>query len=359
MTNKPVNGSGVRARCLSVLTSAFLLAATGALAGNAPAPVEEMIVTGSYIKGSAEDAALPVSVLSQQDLLDVGAPTVLEMVRNLNVTSGNEGETNQFDNGRTPGGVGSVSINLRGLGAARTLVMLNSHRLVATEQGGVDIAGIPTSAIGRLELLKDGAAALYGSDAIGGVVNMITRAGFEGFELKGSEQFVEESDGDHNVAAVFGWAGEDSNFMVAAEWDRRSELRAIDRDWAIRNRLSNVFGGYSATSNPGNIVRANVDGSAPLTALGANTTPDPGCATLLGARAAGCAFQFTLFDNLVEPQDTYKSYAEYNYTLSDNHSLHLEAMYSSMQMHHWKTSPSTDYRVAADRKRETNDAIWR
>ncbi len=339
MTNKPVNGRLVRMRGLSILASAFVLAATGALAESA-APVEEMIVTGSYIKGSAEDAALPVSVLSQQDLLDVGAPTVLELVRNLNVTSGNEGETNQFDNGRTPGGVGSVSINLRGLGAARTLVMLNSHRLVATEQGGVDIAGIPTSAIGRLELLKDGAAALYGSDAIGGVVNMITRAGFEGFEFQVSEQFVEESDGDHNVAGVFGWSGEDSNFMVAVEWDRRSELRAIDRDWAIKDRLDNLFGGYSSTSNPGNIVRANADGSAPLAALTANTTPDPGCAVLLGARAAGCSFQFTQFDNLVEPQDTYKSYAEYNYTINDNHSLHLEAMYSSMQMHHWKTSPS-------------------
>ena len=325
-------------RRLPVVLAALLAPAFAAHA--AEGQPEEMIVTGSYIRGSAEDAALPVAVLDQQDLLDQGAPTVLEMVRNLNVTSGNEGETNQFDNGRTPGGVGSVSINLRGLGAARTLVMLNSHRFVATEQGGVDIAGIPTSAIGRLEVLKDGAAALYGSDAIGGVVNMITRSGFEGLEIKASEQFIDGSDGDHNLGAVYGWAGESSDFLVALEWDRRSELQALDRDWAIRDRLANLFGGYSTTSNPGNIVRANADGSAPLAALTANTTADPGCGVLLGARAAGCAFQFTQFDNIIEPQDTYKSYAEYNYTINDNHSLHLEAMYSSMQMHHWKTSPS-------------------
>lgn len=97
--------------------------------------MEEVVVTGSFIKGTPEDSALPVDVLTREDLEDVGNPTILEMVRNLGVASGNLGETNQFQAGNE----GVSTVNLRGLGAARTLVLLNTKRHVATEAVGVDI----------------------------------------------------------------------------------------------------------------------------------------------------------------------------------------------------------------------------
>ena len=121
--------------------------------------IEEVVVTGSFIRGTPEDAALPVDVISRQDLEDLGNPSIIEMVRNLGITSGNLGETNQFQAGGQ-GNEGVSTINLRGLGGARTLVLLNGRRHVPTEGQGVDISALPVSAIGRIEILKDGAAAL-------------------------------------------------------------------------------------------------------------------------------------------------------------------------------------------------------
>ena len=206
-----------------------------AFAADAPAPgpkklIEEVVVTGSYIKGSAKDAALPVDVLTFQDLKDVGSPTITEMVRNLGAASGNLGETNQFD-GRGDSGVSTI--NLRGLGGSRTLVLLNGHRHVAQASQGTDIGAFPTIALGRFEVLKDGAAALYGSDAIAGVVNMITRRGFQGLEAHFDNQFIDGSNGDRNYSAIAGWANEHLDVMVASEHTHRSELQIRDRDWAL------------------------------------------------------------------------------------------------------------------------------
>ena len=166
-----------------------------ASAGN----VEEIVVTGSYIKGSAEDAALPIDVVTQAELAEQGNPTLLEMVRDLSVTSGNLGEENQFQPGAGQGAGAVTTVNLRGLGSARTLVLINGRRHVATQAAGVDISFMPQMAMDRTEILKDGAAALYGSDAIAGVVNLMTRGDFEGFEISGSNQWIDDSDGNRTL----------------------------------------------------------------------------------------------------------------------------------------------------------------
>ena len=109
-------------------------------------------------------------------------------MKSLTVSNGVLGDTNQFD-ARAQGAEGSATINLRGLGPARTLVLWNGHRLVnAPTLNGAspDINILPFAAIGRIEVLKDGAAATYGSDAIAGVVNFITRKNTDGLELTGS-----------------------------------------------------------------------------------------------------------------------------------------------------------------------------
>ncbi|MFT7124930.1 MAG: iron complex outermembrane receptor protein, partial [Candidatus Azotimanducaceae bacterium] len=108
--------------------------------------IEEVVVTGSFIKGSPEDASLPIDVISRGDLEDFGNPSILEMVQNLSVTSGNIGETNQFDSRGGQGNEGMTTINLRGLGSARTLVLFNGKRHVSTESNGVDISAIPSIA---------------------------------------------------------------------------------------------------------------------------------------------------------------------------------------------------------------------
>ena len=120
--------------------------------------IEEIVVTGSYIRGTPEDAALPVDVVTRADLEDQGAPSINELIRNLNVSSSALAETNQFDTRGAQAAEGVSTVNLRGLGPARTLVLINSKRHVAMESRGVDISAIPAVAIGRIEVLKDGAA---------------------------------------------------------------------------------------------------------------------------------------------------------------------------------------------------------
>ena len=240
--------------------------------------IEEMVVTGSYISGTPEDAALPVEVLTRADMQAVGDPSINEMIRNLNVSSGALAETNQFDTRGGQGNEGVSTVNLRGLGAARTLVLLNSKRHVATENLGVDISAIPSIAIRRLEVLKDGAAATYGSDAIGGVVNFITRSDFEGFEIGGSFQDIDGSDGDTEISAIWGGSAGDLSWALSAEYGERSELRIRDRDWALRTYAENPApGGWSSIGNPGTLLpaMANPDGTPASAPFAMGLLPDP------------------------------------------------------------------------------------
>jgi iron complex outermembrane receptor protein len=320
--------------CLGFLCTPYL-----ALAQDEP--IEEIVVTGSYIRGTPENAELPVDVMTAEDLENEGSPSLAEMVRNLSYASGNLAETNQFQ----PGGQaneGVATINLRGLGSARTLVLINGHRQVATEAVGVDLSGLPMTAVGRFETLKDGAAALYGSDAIGGVVNIITRKGFEGLEIRGSQQWIDKSDGDQQVGGTFGWANESVNFLFAGEYDHRGELRFRDRNWGLIPYDENPEGGWSSIGNPATLFRAAGPGGAfPEGTVIAGGQPSPECDSLGGADKAGfCRFQYTYFDNLIEETDIYKLWTEANVTFGAGHEWHTEVMYSDLKMPDWNTSPS-------------------
>ncbi len=327
--------------------SPALLAIFGTLAffnlqvASAEEVIEEIVVTGSFIRGTPEDAALPVEVLNRDDLQDVGNPTITELVRNLGISNGNLGETNQFNSSGGQGNEGVATINLRGLGSARSLVLINGRRHVSVATTGVDISAIPSIAVERLEVLKDGAAALYGSDAIGGVVNFITRENFEGFEIRGSGQFLDESDGEFNASAIWGMNTDRARFMAAAEWDSRSKVGISDRDWAIRPQPANPQGGYSTIGNPGRLFPISPSAVSAANPAGFVPTIDPECETLGGtASGSTCFFQFTQFDNLIEEQDTYKLFSEFNYDITDDVEFHIEALYSKMDMPDWNTSPS-------------------
>jgi outer membrane receptor protein involved in Fe transport len=301
--------------------------------------MEEVVVTGSFIKGSPEDAALPIDVISRGDLEDVGNPSILEMVQNLGVTSGNIGETNQFDTSGGQGNEGVTTANLRGLGSARTLVLMNGKRHVATESIGVDISAMPSIAIGRLEILKDGAAAVYGSDAIAGVMNFITRDNFEGVEFRATHQEISESDGDDSFGIIFGKRFDNVHIAVSGEYETRGELNIKNRDWALRSFSENPQGGFSGIGNPGTIYPAF--GPSFPGQLAGGARPDPNCAAV-GATVDGasCRFQYTFFDNLIEETETYKLFGELNIDLTDNIVFHAEALYAEVDLPSWKTSPS-------------------
>ena len=300
---------------------------------------EVVIVTGSYIRGSAEDAALPVDVISAEDLQKSGSPSMVDLLKNLTVSAAALGDTNQFA-ASAQGTEGTGSVNLRNLGRARTLVLLNGRRLVnAPQSTSPDTNLLPLAAIGRIEVLKDGAAATYGSDAIGGVVNFITNDRLDGLDIGGNYKYIEDTDGDYDTRLSWGWQGDSSSALVSASYQHRSELRTTDRDFATPNFSKNPQA-FSSGGNPGTFL-------FPGTSAATNVTlRDPNCANLgsvvgqTDTGAPACYFAFTPFDNLVEKQDQYQFYSEYNVEFGEATKLHVEGFYGQTDVPEYRTSPS-------------------
>lgn len=161
-----------------------------------------VVITGQLIAGASEDAPAPVEVYSLQDLQDQGAPTAAEFLRSLSITSEAQGEADSQIAGAV---AGIATVNLRGLGNARTLVLLNGNKFGSTATA--DINTLPTMAIGRVDVLKDGASVTYGAGAVGGVINYITRSDFDGFEINVEKKFFDGSDGENNIELLWGHQG--------------------------------------------------------------------------------------------------------------------------------------------------------
>jgi iron complex outermembrane receptor protein len=293
--------------------------------------IEVVLVTGSYIAGAAEEAALPIDVLTAEDLAKQGSPSMVDLIKSIPSVQGVVGESNQFTAGQT---TGSSTINLRGLGSVRTLVLLNGRRLAISPANiGYDANLLPIAAIGRIEVLKDGAAATYGSDAVAGVVNFITKTGFEGVSLDASYNYIDGSDGDYTANAVWGHKAESWDMLLAAGYRQRSELSTTDRDFATPTFEQNPQGGWSTFGSPGAYL---TPGSAVA------GFRDPGCAALGGVPATGttCRFQYITFDNLVEKEEHYQAYGEFNKQFGESTGFHFEAMYAVHDVPEENSSPS-------------------
>ena len=163
------------------LNRALLLAFGGAVAGSLPVQAQQVTITGSSIKRVEAEGALPVQTLSRADIDRTGAQTTEQLLQTISAMS-SSGQTNTAM-GAGLSTYGGSGVSLRGLGEERTLVLLNGRRLAPFAGGGgatVNVNNIPLAAIERVEILKDGASAVYGSDAIAGVVQIFTRKGSGG-----------------------------------------------------------------------------------------------------------------------------------------------------------------------------------
>ena len=323
-----------------LLTASAFAVAAALSAGQASAQtadttvVEEVVVTGSFIAGTPEDAALPVNVIGNDELQKQGSPSTVDLIKSIPAMQGAVGESNQFGAGQT---TGAGSANLRGLGAERTLVLFNGRRM-ATSPGSiyVDTNLIPTAAIGRVEVLKDGAAATYGSDAIGGVVNFITRRNFDGLELQAGYSFIDGSDGDYNASLAFGQTTDRSSMLLTAGYRHRSELPTVERDFAVRPYEENPQGGWSSFGNPG-LYLSSTNGGVTYT----NPVVDPACNVISGPQTGTlCQFQYIGFNNLVEDEDHWQLYGEFNFDVTDTTTFHVEALYAGHDVSMEHSSPS-------------------
>ena len=307
-------------------------------------PDSDIIVTGTYIRGSAEDAALPVDVIGTEEIANRGTPSTLDLIKALPASFGALGDSNAFD-ARSGGSEGSGSINLRGLGSERTLVLLNGRRMAinpvpATSGGVVDTNLIPSGAIARVEVLKDGAAALYGSDAIAGVVNFITRDTQKGFQVGGDYKFIDGSMGDYNASVSWGGSFGDLKLFVSGGYQHRSRLAGFERDFVRKSYLENPNGGYTATGNPGTYVPLG----AANTAIGAPRR-DVNCAALdgfpgLNGTTPVCYGQSVQFFNLVEEENRYQLFGSAEWNIGGATEIYLEGLYARTDVPRFNTTGS-------------------
>ena len=270
---------------LAVLASLFASGATAQTPNDAspgeqePVPLEEIIVTGTNIRGQGEGAS-PVFVYDRDEIERAGFSTVQELIQSI-PQNFNGGASEDTSLGAEGGGndSGGVGVNLRGLGTDSTLVLFNGRR---TAQGGgsggdfVDISSLPLNAIERIEVLTDGASALYGSDAIAGVVNFILRDNYEGAETRIRHGSVTNGDLDEVVfGQAFGktWSG--GNVLLTYEYYDRENLSSADRAYTANSDLT-PFGGSNfgdPLSNPGNIT-GEVSAAIPPGQDGLALTPE-------------------------------------------------------------------------------------
>ncbi|RUO32995.1 TonB-dependent receptor domain-containing protein [Aliidiomarina soli] len=201
-----------------------------AIAQQDGADVERIQVTGSRIQRTDIESANPITVFSAEDLAASGHVTVEAFIHSIPSMSGGM-------NGRATnnGSAGFASASLRGLGSSRTLILINGRRYASG-----DLNSIPMSFIERVEVLRDGASTIYGSDAIAGVVNFITRRDFEGAEVVAQYDVTGEGDGETSrVGFTIGNSSNRGNTVLSLEYSERKPIWQGDRDFS-RNPLAEV-----------------------------------------------------------------------------------------------------------------------
>ena len=194
-------------------------------------------VTGTLIKRIDAETALPVQVITRDDLVKAGVTTAAEVLSTLSAASNNLTDGVSIATGGYRDQMGLNSANLRGIGTSSTLVLLNGRRMAnfasPGDDAGVDLNNIPAAAIQRVEVLLDGASARYGSDAIGGVVNFITRSDYQGLQVDGSVTKTQEGGAGKRTFTFGGGTGrlaEDRfNVFGVFDYQETDALRTSDR----------------------------------------------------------------------------------------------------------------------------------
>lgn len=213
--------------------------------------LQKMKVTGSRISRVEMEGAEPVQVLSSEYIENTGLVAIGDVLNQLPGVGGTVQSTS-VNNGSN----GAATVNLRGLGAERTLVLVNGRRMVNGGTGAdasVDLNMIPAAMVERIEVLKNGASSVYGSEAIGGVVNIITKQNFEGFELNAKRGTTSNSDGQvTDISMLAGASNDRGNITFSAGMTKEDEIMAGDRGFANTDLQHDGYGGQfqSGSSAP-------------------------------------------------------------------------------------------------------------
>lgn len=327
-THRPRQAAALSAAVLSVLA-----AHANADGSAASRELEEIVVTGSYLLNRGQSEALPIRVLSADELRLSGTPPMIEVFRAMPEIAGALGNANSSQANKGQGTEGAENINLRGLGPDRNLVLLNGKRLPLLGGAWVNTRLIPWSAVERMEVLKDSAASTYGSDAMTGVVNFITRRNFDGLEFGADYTHVEDTDGNYRVDATWGKVTDKWNAMVSGGYQETSRLWVRDREWSTPDYLVNPDAGWNFSSNPSQFVPVGPVGAGGVLAATGGRQVDVGCQALGSVVVRFGTTDFCInnvqrYQSLVNPARIYQLYGEFNMEFTPDINLHLEATYA-------------------------------
>ena len=309
--------------------------------------VEEVVITGSRIKRDSLNSAAQVTTITSEDIAASSGLMTADVLRNTIYNSfGSTGPT------AGSSAMSNATINMRGLGSARTLVLMDGRRMPGSPHlggsGAVNINMIPTVAVERIEILADGASSVYGSDAIAGVVNVITKKGFDGVEFNFRRGDRDRDDGEENsVSFIYGATNDKGYVTLMVEHDERDEIYLKDRwytrataedrngdgvidlysetyglSWYSRNLADPVTGDIMATPTcPGSVDNPtdgwwgpNFGGAA--FGQGATSTPSNG-----GAAKGICGFAWA--DIMVQDAATFRDSITTNFEYEINDQLTL------------------------------------
>ena len=330
-----------------------------------------IVVTGSRIKQDPTKSALPLEIITNVEIERNGIanPEALNMFLTANGSGAdNLASNSDVTTGAQRGTNGLSSANLRGQGSGSTLILLNGRRVAAhgLSGGAVDVNQIPFAAIDRVEILKDGASAIYGTDAIGGVINYVTKKSFKGVSISGSTDITEQGGGNiYRVSGVAGYGDLDDdgiNIMGAVSYSWNKKLRGDQRDFVNTNQplrglspdtrgtpIATLFNiGANVNQNPNGSLLAGLTLTAPnggnAAAGGVNFLDLPGgagCESMDGGLAYdwelwnspnnfyACAWDTGRAAALQQPIETLTYYTKATVNLGGGHQLSAEVTGSS------------------------------
>ncbi|MBT1449435.1 TonB-dependent receptor [Glaciecola sp. XM2] len=288
--------------------------------------VELILVTGSFVRRSENfESPSPLAVVDSVSIDAIGAKNIADITQTLTINTGAENNPDAFTQNAT---AGTSNINLRGLGVASTLVLLNSRRQVVNAQqtneglNFVDTSSlVPMIAIDRVEIIKDGASALYGSDAVAGVVNFITKRNYDGVKITADYQDGAHGDNsEYILQGLWGASSDRGNVMAAISYTDRSPLflsdRRLSRPQDDSSNLGNPGSYFGVPGIPAGVPVIDPTGCAEFggNANIAATVPYPGFGSLdLGT----CQFDFGPGYSYVPEESRINAYVKSNYELTD------------------------------------------
>jgi len=312
------------------------------------ARTEVITVTGSLIGRKEVDSPSPVSVVDKEKLDSAGITNVGDILQKV------PAQGNAINAQNNNGGDGSTRINLRSLGTNRTLVLLNGRRVVPSGTGAddsVDFGTIPLAMIERVEVLKDGASAIYGSDAIAGVVNVITRTNVNGTEANVYTATSNQRDGtNYDLSFVTGHSSNRGNITFSGGYQQQKPVMAAERDFA-KQTYSYDFTCTTEMEAAGDCVKATLTGSSSSPTGRINTMPNggpplsiPGCTTKFctadgnggfrnfnaaTATSFGDNYNFQPLNYLFTPSNRVNLFSNGHYDITKNTHVFYEAQFNS------------------------------